>query len=878
MKQPLLFVVAALLQTAAFTGTASGQPPFVFSDNDSLGFSLNSYGRLRVSRAPYAIAARQLERMSFIAALDRNNVFDYIQDADTTEATADALTDSTFECVTNNNYSGKPPQIRVRHLVTLPRKASYIFMQYEAINTGAQTLNLYLGAAILPRPSSSYGGETVAYDAEQETCYYFRAGQNSYWGTRLLNRKISSFKARDWDQYSSIATADSATDATRYQITADDGFDEKLVAGPNGSIYHHNAGWFTLAPGDTATLVYAVVYGASFSDMQAASMAAKGRDLPVVAGNNGALGFSLNSYGRLRASLAPYSTPARQLESMSFIAASSSDHVFDYTQDADTSATLAQEVNDSTFVCVTNSDYSRRPPKIQVRQTVTMPRNTNYFFIRYEAVNTDNQSREFYLGAAVVPRPSSTHGGETVAYDSAHATCYYFRVRQNSYWGTRLLSREIHSFKTRDWDKYSEDAAAPDSIRYLMTANAGLDARRVAGPSGSIYHHNAGLFTLAPGDTVALLYAVVYGASLRDMQAASKAATGHNLPTVAGNNGVLGFSFDSYGRLLAGRAPYSTSSRQLERMSFIAARDSNHVFDYAQDADTTNVLARSSSDSTFECITDNGYSGKPPQIRVRHLVTMPSNTSYFFIQYEAASADTQNLYLGAAILPRPSSTSGGETVAYDSTQETGYYFRAGEAGYWGTRLLKRTIYSFQARDWNKYSSHANADSAADSTRYQMTASAGFDTTLVAGSAGSIYHHNAGEFTLAPGETVKLVYAIVYGDSLDQMLAASQAAKERYITAVAERAGDLPGVFALRQNYPNPFNPSTTIAYELPRRAQVVLEIFDLMGRRVAKLVDEIQNEGRHEITWNGSARASGIYWYRLQAGGHVAAKKMLLLR
>ncbi|MEK7727761.1 MAG: T9SS type A sorting domain-containing protein, partial [candidate division KSB1 bacterium] len=85
-------------------------------------------------------------------------------------------------------------------------------------------------------------------------------------------------------------------------------------------------------------------------------------------------------------------------------------------------------------------------------------------------------------------------------------------------------------------------------------------------------------------------------------------------------------------------------------------------------------------------------------------------------------------------------------------------------------------------------------------------------------------------------------------------------------------------FKLGQNFPNPFNPATTISYELPRRAHVTLEVFDLMGKRVARLVEGIQREGRHEITWNATAHASGIYWYRLRSGEEVLTKKMVLLR
>ncbi len=88
---------------------------------------------------------------------------------------------------------------------------------------------------------------------------------------------------------------------------------------------------------------------------------------------------------------------------------------------------------------------------------------------------------------------------------------------------------------------------------------------------------------------------------------------------------------------------------------------------------------------------------------------------------------------------------------------------------------------------------------------------------------------------------------------------------------------------LYQNSPNPFNPSTKIAWYLDTRAHVTLEIFDAAGRRVATLVDRVQDAGDHEVIWNGTGLdgrnvASGIYLYRLTAGKRTRTRKMVLLR
>ncbi len=88
----------------------------------------------------------------------------------------------------------------------------------------------------------------------------------------------------------------------------------------------------------------------------------------------------------------------------------------------------------------------------------------------------------------------------------------------------------------------------------------------------------------------------------------------------------------------------------------------------------------------------------------------------------------------------------------------------------------------------------------------------------------------------------------------------------------------PRKFLLLSNYPNPFNPLTTIRYELPRQIHVRLAIFDLLGREVAVLVDDVREPGSNEVVWDAGALASGIYFYQLQTETKVITEKMVLLK
>lgn len=94
---------------------------------------------------------------------------------------------------------------------------------------------------------------------------------------------------------------------------------------------------------------------------------------------------------------------------------------------------------------------------------------------------------------------------------------------------------------------------------------------------------------------------------------------------------------------------------------------------------------------------------------------------------------------------------------------------------------------------------------------------------------------------------------------------------------------VPSQFVLEQNYPNPFNPSTTIQFELPAAAQVQLVVYNLLGQRIAVLVDEARPAGRYSVQWNGRddagrAVSSGIYLFRFEAGEQVNVRRMTLLK
>lgn len=99
-----------------------------------------------------------------------------------------------------------------------------------------------------------------------------------------------------------------------------------------------------------------------------------------------------------------------------------------------------------------------------------------------------------------------------------------------------------------------------------------------------------------------------------------------------------------------------------------------------------------------------------------------------------------------------------------------------------------------------------------------------------------------------------------------------------ITSIKTYGSEIPSAFSLEQNYPNPFNPETTIRFAIPKSGMVELVIFNILGEKIAELLNEEQKAGTYEIKFNASQLSSGIYFYRLSSNGLTFSKKMMLVK
>ncbi|MCX6152449.1 MAG: T9SS type A sorting domain-containing protein [Ignavibacteriales bacterium] len=148
--------------------------------------------------------------------------------------------------------------------------------------------------------------------------------------------------------------------------------------------------------------------------------------------------------------------------------------------------------------------------------------------------------------------------------------------------------------------------------------------------------------------------------------------------------------------------------------------------------------------------------------------------------------------------------------------------------------------------------------------------------------------STGPFNLAPGDTQEITIAIIIARGNDNINSITELKQDAGLVQyfftnspelpICKGPLPLPEYFYLSQNYPNPFNPVTTIKYSLPIQKQVSIKVFDVLGREVKTLIDDLKLPGNYEVIFNATGLSSGIYFYRIDAGEFSKTKKMLVLK
>jgi len=139
-------------------------------------------------------------------------------------------------------------------------------------------------------------------------------------------------------------------------------------------------------------------------------------------------------------------------------------------------------------------------------------------------------------------------------------------------------------------------------------------------------------------------------------------------------------------------------------------------------------------------------------------------------------------------------------------------------------------------------------------------------TTFNGSSGELrsVDVNTGNSTLITTWSADLVSFGIFGDCSP--------------SGVGQGSNAVPLEYELSQNYPNPFNPTTTISLSIPQSGLVSLKIYDVLGREVAELVNEVVSAGRYQYQWDAAGYSSGTYYYKIAAGEFFETKKLLLIK
>jgi hypothetical protein len=154
-----------------------------------------------------------------------------------------------------------------------------------------------------------------------------------------------------------------------------------------------------------------------------------------------------------------------------------------------------------------------------------------------------------------------------------------------------------------------------------------------------------------------------------------------------------------------------------------------------------------------------------------------------------------------------------------------------------------------------------------------------------------YLMGTGPFTMNSLDTQIIVMGAVIGfggnnfQNVCNLQNNSDTARKHYYTCFSQSligakslSNAIPHKYLLYQNYPNPFNPITKIRFDIPKSSVVMITIYNSIGAEAIRLVDKEFKAGSHEVEWNGSEFPSGLYLLKLESGGFIDTKKMLLIK
>lgn len=287
---------------------------------------------------------------------------------------------------------------------------------------------------------------------------------------------------------------------------------------------------------------------------------------------------------------------------------------------------------------------------------------------------------------------------------------------------------------------------------------------------------------------------------------------------------------------------------------------------------------------------DNGASSKIG-VQVKHKTyawTTPGDRKYIIFEYvikNTSGATLSNLYAGIFTdWDITTGTAGSNKGATDQGNKVGYvYSTVGGKQYGGVRLLTKGAFLHYVID--NVSGGGGGVDISDQTNYYSTSEkyTTLSTNRLTGGATATAGNDvadvvsSGPFTINANDSVKVAFAMLAGDDLNDLINSATNAQIKYDLVTNVPDGGNASVFSLKQNYPNPVNASqTVIEFNLPQSTQAELSIYNALGQKVSTVFSSQLSEGTHQWNLNVANFKSGIYFYELKAGENRAIMKMVV--
>jgi len=253
-----------------------------------------------------------------------------------------------------------------------------------------------------------------------------------------------------------------------------------------------------------------------------------------------------------------------------------------------------------------------------------------------------------------------------------------------------------------------------------------------------------------------------------------------------------------------------------------------------------------------------------------------NDSDYILLKYDIKNTNSisiSNLYGGIFTLFEPNGQLDGNITRYNSQNKLAYTYNTGIPNlYFGIALMTNQNINFKA-----LSIMDIIDGFTKQEKWESLSSGIYNDSL--GPGGNGFTISAGPFTISSNQSVIVGFAIIKGNSLTDLINKANTARNKYSSVSVNTISELiPNKFNLSQNYPNPFNPETTIKFAIPENEFVKINVYDVLGREIASLVNEKLKAGTYEVNFNGSNLPSGAYFYRMTTDKFNDIRRMMLIK